>query len=257
MKSKNIAIAAILAATLMGSAITVYSQPAPAGDMPEGMREMGGCQGEMPCPGMQGHGMHGMMGRGAYTPEQQQKYDAIVADFAKQMEPDIDRHHRHAQGREQLQVAVQLVRVEGLQLGDRDLHRRAIGAQWQRQVQVQPRQRIFERVGVPEVVSVKSDSGMMGGNISHEFMLLTPVGEDSIDVHLTIADQKVEKVEIVGHPFTTISKNHQNDFAEAINGVVDGKPLKDLKVDKVAGASWTSDAFNKALEVARQEASIQ
>lgn len=84
-----------------------------------------------------------------------------------------------------------------------------------------------------------------------------PVGEDSIDVHLTIADQKVEKVEIVGHPFTTISKNHQNDFAEAINGVVDGKPLKDLKVDKVAGASWTSDAFNKALEVARQEASIQ
>ena len=84
-----------------------------------------------------------------------------------------------------------------------------------------------------------------------------PVGEDSIDVHLTIADQKVEKVEIVGHPFTTISKNHQNDFAEAINGVVDGKPLKDLKVDKVAGASWTADAFNKALEVARQEASIQ
>lgn len=41
-------------------------------------------------------------------------------------------------------------------------------------------ERIFERVGVPEVVSVKSDSGMMGGNISHEFMLLTPVGEDSI-----------------------------------------------------------------------------
>lgn len=41
-------------------------------------------------------------------------------------------------------------------------------------------ERIFERVGVPEVVSVKSDSGMMGGNISHEFMFLTPVGEDSI-----------------------------------------------------------------------------
>ena len=41
-------------------------------------------------------------------------------------------------------------------------------------------ERIFERVGVPEVVSVKSDSGMMGGNISHEFMLLNPVGEDSI-----------------------------------------------------------------------------
>ena len=70
-------------------------------------------------------------------------------------------------------------------------------------------------------------------------------------------DGNVETVNIIGHPFTTISKNHQDDFAKAINGVVDGKPLKGLKVDKVAGASWTSDAFNKALEVARQEASIQ
>ena len=41
-------------------------------------------------------------------------------------------------------------------------------------------ERIYARVGLPEVISVKSDSGMMGGNISHEFMLLTPIGEDSI-----------------------------------------------------------------------------
>ena len=74
---------------------------------------------------------------------------------------------------------------------------------------------------------------------------------------LTVKQGNVEKVDIVGHPFTSISKKHQTEFANAINGVVDGKPLKDLKVDKVAGASWTSEAFNKALEVARQEASIQ
>jgi prolyl-tRNA synthetase len=40
--------------------------------------------------------------------------------------------------------------------------------------------RIFKRAGVPEVVTVASDSGMMGGSLSHEYMLLTPVGEDSI-----------------------------------------------------------------------------
>lgn len=40
--------------------------------------------------------------------------------------------------------------------------------------------RIFQRAGIPEVVTVASDSGMMGGSISHEYMLLTPVGEDSI-----------------------------------------------------------------------------
>lgn len=84
-----------------------------------------------------------------------------------------------------------------------------------------------------------------------------PIGEDTIDVKLTVKQGSVEKVDIVGHPFTSISKKHQTEFANAINGVVDGKPLKGLKVDKVAGASWTSEAFNKALEVARQEASIQ
>ncbi len=40
--------------------------------------------------------------------------------------------------------------------------------------------KIFARAGVPEVVTVASDSGMMGGSISHEYMLLTDVGEDSI-----------------------------------------------------------------------------
>ncbi len=41
-------------------------------------------------------------------------------------------------------------------------------------------ERIFARCGVPEVVAVKSDSGMMGGRISHEFMLLSEIGEDTI-----------------------------------------------------------------------------
>ena len=41
-------------------------------------------------------------------------------------------------------------------------------------------QRIFRRVGIPEVVTVASDAGMMGGNLSHEYMLLNEVGEDSI-----------------------------------------------------------------------------
>ena len=43
-------------------------------------------------------------------------------------------------------------------------------------------ERIYARAGVPEVISVASDSGMMGGSVSHEFMLLTPIGEDSIAI---------------------------------------------------------------------------
>lgn len=41
-------------------------------------------------------------------------------------------------------------------------------------------ERIYARAGVPEVVAVKSDSGMMGGKVSHEFMLLADIGEDTI-----------------------------------------------------------------------------
>ena len=39
--------------------------------------------------------------------------------------------------------------------------------------------RIFRRCGLP-VVDVGADVGMMGGSAAHEFMYLTPIGEDSI-----------------------------------------------------------------------------
>ncbi|OXM99983.1 FMN-binding protein [Bifidobacterium vansinderenii] len=82
-----------------------------------------------------------------------------------------------------------------------------------------------------------------------------PVNEDSIDVTLTIANGVITDVQVVGHPLTSISKDHQDAFIQAIPGVVDGKQLKGLKIDNVAGASWTSDAFNSALDLAREQAS--
>jgi prolyl-tRNA synthetase len=40
-------------------------------------------------------------------------------------------------------------------------------------------ERIFRRCGLP-AIAVESDTGMMGGAAAHEFMVLTPVGEDTI-----------------------------------------------------------------------------
>lgn len=40
--------------------------------------------------------------------------------------------------------------------------------------------RHFARAGVAGGGGGQSDSGMMGGSIAHEFMLLTEIGEDSI-----------------------------------------------------------------------------
>lgn len=74
---------------------------------------------------------------------------------------------------------------------------------------------IFRRAGIPEVVSVKSDSGMMGGSVSHEFMLLTDCGEDTIVLcdcgyrsNMEAADCIVETPETQEAPLTKVLTPH-------------------------------------------------
>ena len=43
-------------------------------------------------------------------------------------------------------------------------------------------ERIFKRIGLDNVVSIESNSGMMGGKVSHEFMAIADCGEDTIFV---------------------------------------------------------------------------
>ncbi len=43
-------------------------------------------------------------------------------------------------------------------------------------------ERIYTRTGLKDFISVKGDSGMMGGKVSHEFMFITPIGEDSLAI---------------------------------------------------------------------------
>ena len=41
-------------------------------------------------------------------------------------------------------------------------------------------ERIYARIGLKNVISIKGDTGMMGGNIAHEFMFLNENGEDEL-----------------------------------------------------------------------------
>ena len=64
-------------------------------------------------------------------------------------------------------------------------------------------ERIFQRVGMKDCISIESDPGMMGGSASHEFMALADCGEDIIFISpggeykanrdVAIADWKFEK----------------------------------------------------------------
>ena len=71
-------------------------------------------------------------------------------------------------------------------------------------------ERIYERVGLPKVISVASDSGMMGGGTSHEFMLLTPIGEDSIAI-CTECDYRANM-----EAAECITRNKRNDLSEEL-----------------------------------------
>jgi prolyl-tRNA synthetase len=53
------------------------------------------------------------------------------------------------------------------------------GLEKQYQAHLEAYERIFHRCGLP-VKAVKSDTGMMGGKIAHEFMYLSPIGEDTL-----------------------------------------------------------------------------
>ena len=41
-------------------------------------------------------------------------------------------------------------------------------------------ERIFRRIGMKNVLSIKANSGMMGGSVSHEFMAICDCGEDTV-----------------------------------------------------------------------------
>ncbi len=83
-------------------------------------------------------------------------------------------------------------------------------------------ERIFKRAGAKNVIAVKSDSGMMGGNVSHEFMLLTDIGEDSLAIcggegcdyraNVEVAECKIGEEEKVDAKLEKVDTPHIKDI---------------------------------------------
>lgn len=83
-------------------------------------------------------------------------------------------------------------------------------------------ERIFRRVGAKNVIAVKSDSGMMGGKISHEFMLLSDIGEDTLVIcdkcgyraNMEVAENIVENTAGESAPLTKVATPAQKTIDE-------------------------------------------
>lgn len=89
-------------------------------------------------------------------------------------------YHIQTKWRDDPRPRAGLLRVrEFTMLDSYSLDRDFDGLDIQYQAHYDAYQRIFERCGLP-VKAIQSDTGMMGGKLAHEFMYLTPVGEDSI-----------------------------------------------------------------------------
>ena len=82
----------------------------------------------------------------------------------------------------------------------------------------------------------------------------SPNGTESVDVTLTIADDVVTAVEVVGHGDNPDSKHYQGEFIGGIDAAVVGKKLDDIAVTKVAGSSLTSGGFTEALDAIKVDA---
>lgn len=82
----------------------------------------------------------------------------------------------------------------------------------------------------------------------------SPNGTESVKVTITLADDVVSAVEVVGSGDNPDSRRYQGMFIDNIASVVVGKEIDSLAVDKVAGSSLTSGGFNAAVEAIKADA---
>ncbi|GAC1699679.1 MAG: proline--tRNA ligase [Candidatus Limnocylindrales bacterium] len=91
-------------------------------------------------------------------------------------------YHFQSKGRDEARPRAGLLRVREFVMKDAySFDKDEAGLERSYALQHEAYVRIFKRLGL-EAVSVESDTGAMGGDVAHEFQVLTDVGEDSIIV---------------------------------------------------------------------------
>ncbi len=112
-------------------------------------------------------------------------HEEIVADLVRSIIRSYRQmpalvYHIQTKWRDDPRPRAGLIRVrEFTMLDSYSLDTDAAGLDKQYQAHYEAYFRIFDRCGLP-AVAVLSDTGMMGGKMAHEYMYLTPIGEDSL-----------------------------------------------------------------------------
>lgn len=111
---------------------------------------------------------------------------------------------------------------------------------------------IFHRCDLP-VIAVKSDVGMMGGKLAHEYMYLTPIGEDTLTLCDTCgysANRQIAK-------FTKPTVMDEEDLPTEKVATPDCKTIEDLAAFLGVPESKTSKAVFLIATIPEGESSVE
>jgi uncharacterized protein with FMN-binding domain len=85
---------------------------------------------------------------------------------------------------------------------------------------------------------------------------MSPGGEESIKVKLTLVDNVVTDAEVVSQAERPNSVKFQGIFVENYKEKVIGKNINRIKLKKIAGSSLTPQGFNDALKKIKSQAGV-
>ncbi|MFD1714101.1 FMN-binding protein [Amnibacterium flavum] len=108
--------------------------------------------------------------------------------------------------------------------------------------------------------SAESTDGATGsgsytdGTYDAEGSYLSPGGNESISVSITLEGDVVTAVTVTPEATSGNAVQYQKAFASGIAAEVVGKNIDDLSVDKVSGSSLTSGGFNEAVKTIKADA---
>jgi uncharacterized protein with FMN-binding domain len=102
--------------------------------------------------------------------------------------------------------------------------------------------------------STSGSGSYKDGTYSADGTYQAPSGNETIGVTLTIASNKVTKVEIEKHATDPNAVQYQTSFSDGIASEVVGKRIDELNVSRVAGSSLTSTGFRAAVDDIEKQA---
>jgi uncharacterized protein with FMN-binding domain len=75
----------------------------------------------------------------------------------------------------------------------------------------------------------------------------------SITVTATLSDNVITAVKVTPHATDPTSRDYQERFANAVPAAVVGKPIDEVRVGRLAGASGTPNGFNAAIQRIKEQ----